>query len=108
MADADEPREGLVGWIRLGCTTAALALVPTWLVLTGLLVHAWGPERWMLAGVVAAVGLVVTSLLVLLAMLVGRVLARVSERRAARRRAERYDAIVGDGSVLRKDAWEEE
>jgi len=107
-------RESVFGWLRLGCTCSVVLLVPTWLLLSGF-IHQLHPvlraQPWWLgltaAGVVAGAGVGVAGLVVaLLVFLIRRawddVLAWQRDRDL-----ERYASIVGDGDVLRPDAWDD-
>ncbi len=123
MPDASPEPEGLFGWTRLGCAVAIIGVLPVWAGLTAVVLYLWGddwPARLGMPGPVDLLGfplvfwiaaaqsamlLVLVALLGLLGLaLVGGVSA-FWERRSARRDAERYDAVVGDGAVLRADAW---
>jgi len=120
------PREGLFGWTRLGCGTALLTLTPIWLGLTVAFFYLWGPRGWFslgLAGPTRFLGLdlvwyvagaqACALLALILVLVVGGWLvvggaSRWLERRRARASRRRYESVVGDGDVLRDDAWEEE
>jgi hypothetical protein len=117
------PEEGLFGWTRLGCGTTALTITPIWLGVTAALVYLWGadwyssfgmsdPVRflgldlvWYVAGVQACLLLALILVLVVGGWLVVGGGSRWWERRRARLSRERYESVVGDGAVLRDDAW---
>lgn len=123
MADQGPRPEGVLGWTRLGCATVLLTLFPVWGILVAALVHLWGPEwparfglkepatwlgiqlvTWVSMGQATAM-LMALGALVLVTMTAWRVLSGWLARRSDRTSAERYDAVVGDGGVLRPDSW---
>jgi len=119
------PEEGLFGWTRLGCGTAVLTLAPLWFGITAAMVYLWGrdwylalglpgPARflgldlvWYVAGIQACVLLALILVLVVGGWLVVGGGSRWMERRRARAIRRRYESVVGDGAVLRDDAWPE-
>ncbi|MBW1877595.1 MAG: hypothetical protein JRI25_22735 [Deltaproteobacteria bacterium] len=121
----DRPEEGLFGWTRLGCGTVVLTIAPIWFGITAALVHLWGAEWhanlglpgpvrflgldlvWYVASVQACTLLALILVLVVGGWLVVGGVSRLLERRRARAARKRYDSVVGDGAVLREDAWED-
>jgi len=122
MAEGLGP-EGALGWTRLGCATTLLTVLPLWGGLVAALIHMWGPDwpaRFGLQGPATWLGislvtwvamaqatlvLVALGVVVALGLLGWRVVGGWLERRSARASARRYDALVGDGGVLRPDSW---
>lgn len=121
MADEGPAREGVLGWGRLGCLWIVLAVVPLWVTLMGAFSGArpaWLEDRGLTDTVVFgmtiggwfAVFAGTSTLLVLLFLVgigfgVGAAIGRWRRVRAERAEARRWDLVVGDGAVLRPDAW---
>lgn len=120
---AERPAEGLFGWTRLGCVTFLLTVLPIWLGLTGAFVYLWGddwPARMGLEEAARFLGVpmvwwvALVQGLLMLALIAGlatlflgaiRALAAYFTWRSHRAASKRYDDLVGDGAVLRSDAW---
>lgn len=117
--------EGWGGWIRLVLGTLLLTALPIWFMFTAMLVHVAGSEWWakllptggpisifgldlvwVVAGAEVAIGMVVLTGLALGGLAGVRLVGRLWDRRSEQGLARRYDAVVGDGDVLRPDAWE--
>ena len=98
-----------VGWLRLLLGFGALALLPIWGLTTAFVLYAeyeMQTAHLLRAALVSAV-LVLEGggLVVALALLVrggAGLIGHLQQQRAARR----YEALVGEGGVLREDAWE--
>ena len=96
------------GWARLGCAFAGLALLPVWGLLTAFVLYAeleMEMSRAPLAGLVAAVMVVLVAGLIAALLLVVRGAAQVAGMLRDRSARRRYQALAGDGGVLRDDAW---
>lgn len=123
MSAGDPEPEGPLGWTRLGCVTAVFSVLPIWGGFLATFIYLWGddwPTRFGLDGPATFLGFELvtwvsavqaTLLLLLLAFLVGlglgvaRLVSGWLERRSRRTSVERYEALIGDGAVLRPDSW---
>lgn len=101
-----------LGWVRLAMIPVVYGLVPLWL-LGGVVVSQVVPslrEGPILHTMVSALGFSAAVLIPLvvvvgLGMAVGGLAWRMVSGWGRARDARRYDAIVGDGGVMRSDAW---
>ncbi len=100
--------ESPLGWARTALVFLALALLPVWGLLTVFVLYAeydMELSLFWIAGLVSAV-LVLEAAGVVAALLLSvrgamRLVTLLQDRSAARR----YTEVVGDGAVLRPDAW---
>ncbi len=124
MEGDEGTEEGTLGWVRLGCGIVLLVILPLWLGLLALMIHishpqwqeaaledggeALGRVDWLGIGLESALWVLVLFGGAILLLGLGRGVSSWMAGRADRDRRTRYDAIVGDGDVLRQDAWDVE
>ena len=108
-------QEGSLGWFRLGCLSAALLVVPIWILLWALFTQ----DTWIqddfgvvrirssyVVGLIEAGGWVLALIyLAIVAAVALRAVGRTADRISRRREGQRFRDVVGDGAVMRADAW---